>query len=147
VRLAMPLRFWVKVDFHGPMLSPYLGPCWDWTLRTSDAGYGNIKLDGYPVSTHRLAYELVRGPIPEGLHVNHLCRRPRCVNPAHLEAVTSVENWRRGSSPSAIAARRGCCARGHPYTKANTYITPRGYRQCRICQRSTVYSYRERQAA
>jgi hypothetical protein len=57
------------------------------------------------IRAHRFAYELLVGPIPEGLVIDHLCRNRRCVNPAHLEPVTAEENWRRGDAPSAISTR------------------------------------------
>lgn len=50
-----------------------------------------------PVRAHRFAYELVKGPIPEGLTLDHLCNVPLCVNPDHLEPVTLSENIRRAN--------------------------------------------------
>ena len=82
---------------------------------------------------HRVSYELFRGPIPDGLQIDHLCRIRHCVNPDHLEAVTQRENILRGTSPSAKAAARDACINGHPYTPENTKLF-RGDRQCRTCQ-------------
>lgn len=65
-----------------------------------DRGYGRIGIGpraegiGY---THRLMYEAANGPIPEGLHIDHLCRNRACCNPDHLEAVTQAENNRRAA--------------------------------------------------
>ncbi len=84
-------RFWAKVDRSGP------GGCWLWTASTRE-GYGYFGLgrrDEGMVDAHRFAYELLVGPIPAGLEIDHLCRVRRCVNPPHLEAVTSAENKRR----------------------------------------------------
>lgn len=88
------VRFIDKVDFTG-------GPddCWMWVGSLSGNGYGRIQgyvVDASPKLAHRVAYELVNGPIPEGMQLDHLCRNRRCVNPAHLEPVTCGENLRRG---------------------------------------------------
>lgn len=60
-------------------------------------GYGQLRVDGKPQYVHRLVYEALRGEIPKGLHLDHLCRTPACVNPWHLEPVTQQENVRRGA--------------------------------------------------
>lgn len=70
--------------------------CWQWQGCTNGTGYGQISLDAKMRYAHRLAYELMVGPIPEGLVIDHLCRNKGCVNPDHLEAVTTeVNNARR----------------------------------------------------
>lgn len=73
--------------------------CWEWTgARQPDGRYDyGMFWDGTrAVRAHRFAYELLVGPIPVGLELDHLCRNPPCVNPAHLEPVTHAENIRRG---------------------------------------------------
>lgn len=69
--------------------------CVEYTGCINATGYGWIAKDGTQALTHRAAYELVRGPIPEGLTLDHLCRNTRCCNPHHLEPVTNSENVRR----------------------------------------------------
>ena len=72
--------------------------CWVWTGAVSTGGYGRIGIDGNRLAqAHRVAYQLYVGPIPEGLHVDHLCRNRLCVNSDHLEAVTQAENNRRSA--------------------------------------------------
>lgn len=112
--------------------------CWLWTGSKSPLGYGGFRVGGRAgrlVPAHRFAYELLVGPIPEGLFLDHLCRNPPCVNPAHLEPVTHAENVRRGVSPAAMRARQTHCKRGHEFTPENTIAVKRnGKRKCRQCR-------------
>lgn len=71
--------------------------CWNWQLSLDHHGYGTVCVKGKRTGAHRFIYEQANGPIPEGMSLDHLCRNPRCVNPAHLEPVTQAENVRRGS--------------------------------------------------
>ena len=127
-------RFWGKVDKGGP------GGCWLWTSTMIPDGYGSFRIgsrvDGTRrrVLAHRFAYELLVGPIPEGLTLDHLCRVRRCVNPVHLEPVTGRVNTLRGENPLAKNARKTHCPQGHPYDLLNTYTDPAGRRHCRTCK-------------
>ena len=130
VRQSLTERFWSKVDRSG-------GPdaCWPWTGATMNGGYGNFRGGyGHNVKAHRFAYELMVGPIPDGLTIDHLCRHPVCVNHAHLEPVTMRENILRGQSASALNAAKTHCHYGHPLSGANLYAPRRGGRQCRTCR-------------
>lgn len=77
--------------------------CWDWIASKKPNGYGQIQTgrrgEGL-VYAHRVSYELHKGPIPESLVIDHLCRNRGCVNPEHLEAVPFIENVRRGAKCS-----------------------------------------------
>lgn len=104
--------------------------CWLWTASTDGDGYGRFKIGGHVgrmVGAHRVAYELLVGPIPEGLDIDHTCHNAdescaggrscvhrRCVNPEHLEPVTRSENVLAGRGLSAQRARQSECAKGHP---------------------------------
>ena len=102
--------------------------CIEWHLQLDACGYGRIRRNGKSLAAHRWAYEQAKGPIPEGLEIDHLCRNRACVNPDHLEAVTHAENNRRA------AAARTTCRQGHEWTPENTYVW-NGTRFCRACNR------------
>lgn len=71
--------------------------CWIWPVR-GNARYGTISENGRAEHAHRWFYKRFVGPIPTGLHLDHLCRNPPCVNPGHLQPVTCAENVRRGAN-------------------------------------------------
>lgn len=100
--LPLEQRFWMKVN--------KTSTCWLWTAATQQKGYGIFGVGtGRTTPAHRYSYELHVGPIPEGMQIDHLCRVRSCVNPAHLEVVTPLQNVRRGW----VARRR---ERGLPAT-------------------------------
>lgn len=127
--------------------------CWRWHGSFFTNGYGQ-----FPVRygqgrqkcflAHRYSYELDRGPIPDGLVLDHLCRNRSCVNPAHLEAVTTRTNIIRGDHPIADQVTRTHCKRGgHPLSGPNLYVSPRGDRACRTCRADDLRAFRARRAA
>lgn len=121
--------------------------CWVWLLKTKD-GYG---MTGVARSVtwmaHRLSYLLMKGSIPDGHQIDHLCGNRSCVNPDHLEPVTPLENTRRApGSLSQINRAKTHCHQGHEFDEANTYIR-NGYRSCRECNRAAAARYVARRAA
>jgi hypothetical protein len=112
--------------------------CWLWTGRLIK-GYGILLHDDKMHQGHRLVYELLKGTIPPGLQLDHLCRTPACVNPDHLEPVTPRENVRRGKV-SELRVKLEYCKNGHPLNGENLRLKPRNdtgqlRRVCRICNR------------
>lgn len=115
--------------------------CWLWTgAHDGRLGYGHTSVRGRRIGTHRAIYEFLRGPIPQGLHLDHLCRVPACVNPDHLEPVTCRENLFRGQTPSMVRFRANTCYKGHEMT-----TLPTGRRLCRPCRRASASAYERRQ--
>jgi len=113
--------------------------CWIWTACVNRDGYGKISVSGRDRVAHRVAYELLVGPIPDGMQLDHLCRTLACVNPEHLEPVTPGENQRRGYAARGPVSH---CKNGHEFTPDNTYSRQRNeglVRECRQC-----HSERER---
>lgn len=82
----VPERFWSKVDQSGD--------CWLWTANRDHDGYGQFTMDGRHRKAPRVSFELVKGPIPDGLCVLHSCDNPPCVRPDHLRIGTRLENTR-----------------------------------------------------
>jgi len=119
-----------------------------------DARYPRVRIGGRIVYRHRLAYEEAKGPIPEGLTVDHLCFNTRCVNPDHLEAVPNKENVRRGwqnhreaHPPSAVEPGVSRCLYGHkPDWWVGIKRRPSGVEQkiakCRECHRGQMHRRR-----
>ncbi len=125
-------RFWPKVE-QGT-------GCWEWKASRNWGGYGQFWNGQRTMPAHRFAYELLVGPIPEGLQIDHLCRNRGCVNPTHMEVVTNQENSRRGK---ALITH---CPQGHPYAGHNLAIQE-GRRRCRRCLHNRRKARRKRARA
>jgi hypothetical protein len=148
VRMTDAERFWSKVNADGV--------CWEWGGKTDRKGYGQFVVSlgkrGATKSTgaHRWAYELLVGPIPEGLVLDHLCKNPRCVCPEHCEPVTQLINVHRGGAGARNAAKTHC-PQGHPYEGHNLIRRDNGRssgnRSCRKCMYESVRRYQQRKRA
>lgn len=134
-------------------IQPQPDGCWLWVGPINNRGYGRFYLDGDVglVYAHRWSYEQHVGPIPPGLVIDHLCRRPACVRPEHLEAVTVRENTVRGVGHGKYQRAKTHCPAGHPYDQENTRLKPRKTgginRICRSCdRRRSLLAWRARRA-
>jgi hypothetical protein len=129
--------FWQRVK-------PLSSGCWQWNGFVRADGYGDIGFTESRIRAHRLGWLLLRGEIPEGMELDHLCRNHRCVNPAHLEPVTHKENLFRGEGISAKYVKRTECSYGHPLSGDNLVILPNGARRCQECHRNYEYARKRR---
>lgn len=110
--------------------------CWRWTDCLHYSGYGRITVDGKVRYAHRVVYELLIGPIPDDLELDHLCRNRACVNPQHLEPVPHRENVIRGVHPLAQIHRSGYCKNGHPINVETRHVFADGsFGSCKLCRK------------
>lgn len=138
-----PGQHWMEAEAFD---DGYSTPCVYSRLKPNDQGY--VRLNGKRRYLggrllHRAVYWILRGPIPDGMTLDHLCRNRACINPDHLEPVTAAENSRRGEAPSAINSRKTHCPKGHPYASDNLRIWV-GKRHCLACMRAKDARKRER---
>jgi hypothetical protein len=130
--------------------------CWLWP-KALNKGYGVSKRNMKQTFVHRVVYELLVGPIPEGLHLDHdchtrdtscrvwdQCEHRRCANPRHLKPVTPGDNAKLARNIPAENAQKTHCANGHPLTGGNLYIYPSGKRCCRTCNNESHWRRRYR---
>jgi hypothetical protein len=160
VDVALPPRFWKKVNKNGPVpsLRPELGPCWlhEGTPEKT-TGYVRCEINRVRDYVHRLVYRALVEPIPAGKEIDHQCHNAdpscpsdasclhrRCADPGHLAAVTHRENMEHLASKNRVKTH---CPHGHPYDKDNTRLTAPGGRVCRACNRAAQQRFRERVAA
>lgn len=118
------ILFYVNKDINAP--------CWQWIGATTHRGYSKITINYKTYLAHRVIYEHFKGPILEGLQIDHVCKNKLCVNPEHLETVTPTENVRRYTTTITH------CKEGHSLSGDNLYMTPDGRRNCKACRREAV---------
>jgi HNH endonuclease len=121
-------RFWSKVEVGAD------DECWLWTANTTGAsGYGLFHSGRTAIVAHRWSYQEAKGPIPDGLVIDHTCRTRLCVNPSHLEPRTNRDNVLLGVGPTAINAAKTHCDRGHPLPERIDGV----HRFCAVCAKET----------
>lgn len=133
-KIDVSTRFWAKASATGNQCE-----CWEWTAARDSDGYGRFCVSKkYGTrNAHRISYSLCIGSIPDGLTIDHLCGNRGCVNPWHMEAVTSTENTLRGMTISAGNMAKSQCKHGHAFSAENTWVYKRkdgrSRRECRTC--------------
>ncbi len=145
---TLPTRVRSKIALTAPPVGrPVVGPCWTWTGRLQGGGYGELTSKRYHPSrlAHRYTYTLFVGDIPDGLHIDHLCRNRACCNPRHLEAVTNHVNHLRGERATKTHCKRGHELAGHNLIIKNGRYGPR--RECRACKYESLRRSVERRRA
>lgn len=136
---AILTRLWSKTEV--------VDGCWR-LGQTNHAGYGRLSVDNHSRLAHCLVWEMLRGPIPTGLDVGHICHdddaacvggvgcpHRACWNPDHLKPQTRRENLLAGNTAPAANAAKTECASGHPFDDTNTYVYRGRVRMCRACNR------------
>jgi DNA-binding XRE family transcriptional regulator len=136
--------------------------CWRWQQNVNTNGYGRINVAGKTTGVHRLSYETFQGPIPTGMHIDHLCHtwaaqagkcaggktcmHRRCINPAHLEAVAPIVNvYRSPFTFGRVNGLKTACDSGHELDGPNVGYSTNEYgrqrRYCRTCKRKRTLAY------
>lgn len=115
-----------------PMESSLGGSCWVFQGDIAPSGYGSVHIGTHGAFAHRVAWILLRGPIPRQTEIHHLCKVRRCINPDHMQLVTRKEHMRIEGY-----ALQTHCIHGHLFDESNTYIRRDGHggRMCRACDR------------
>ena len=131
----LPERIWSRITVTS-------GGCWLWS--------GALNVGGYPVAGFGkkvfILHRYIRGllePLWKGSHCDHLCRVPRCVNPAHTEQVSAKANQNRGLG--SVKGKRTHCPLNHEMSGSNRYVCPKGYVYCIECRRRRQRTYKEKQ--
>ena len=133
--------------------------CWMWKGARRTDRDGQIRtglyLNGRLLSGTMAAWIITRGPVADGLEMDHYRMNPgpreapcstMCVNPDHLEPVSHRENVLRGRSPMAINSRKTHCPQGHELRDENLVKSKwrrLGLRECRLCHNSSSKKYYE----
>lgn len=153
MRTSNVTGFWSRVDKDGPIpeCRPDLGPCWLWRGKIDRDGYGmsstpRLRMDvAKTPRAHRVAcldrFDSIQASTPV---LDHLCRVRHCVNPEHLEPVTTQENSLRGIGHNSLKTH---CPRGHEYTAENTYTRRQskiaGGELARVCRACAIRRMKE----
>jgi hypothetical protein len=139
VRATVTERIWRYTDRQP-------GGCWLWLGAIGTTGYGAISVEEITYLVHRFVYELLVEPIPDDLHIDHLCRVRHCVNPVHLEPVTPAENAHRSNGVAAVNFYKRECKQGHPFNGKNLGIRTDGTgRYCKECKRIRTAEWQARE--
>lgn len=134
----LPRRFRDKINISGG--------CWVWTAAITNNGYGRVKIKGKTVVAHKAVFQLLVGPVRDGLTLDHKCRNRACVNPDHLEPVTMRVNVLRGETITGANSRKSHCHVGHPLAGDNLFIRNDGRRRCKTCEAASQRKLRSKPA-
>jgi len=134
-------RIFSKIVIH-PDLQYNETSCWIWSAYRTDDGYGEVHWRARTERAHRIIFTwATKIPLPMGwpidwetwVEVDHLCKRPSCCNPVHLEVVSRHENLIRGNGLGAQYSRTELCVNGH-LKKTITRSNDTSYRRCTTCR-------------
>lgn len=133
------------IDRIQPNIIKVKGGCWIWIANRVGNGYGQINLRGGKKRlVHRVLWEILRGPIPQGMILCHKCDKPSCCNPDHLFIGTYKDNsddmWAKGRGVR--PQKKTHCVNGHPFTTENTFLKENGTKGCKQCNRDRALKWK-----
>lgn len=136
----------VEIRFMDKVAMIPFHECWEWCSPKDSEGYGYFRHRPLKIrKAHRASWLIFNGDIPNGLCVCHRCDNPSCVNPNHLFLGTNKENLRDcAAKKRTFNSKKIRCPKGHPYIGENLFMSNRGYRLCRACDRTRALNYYHR---
>lgn len=128
--------------FWGQTLEPIDRDCWEWARAMNpQTGYGWVFVPGVGLTTtHRAAWALVHGAVPDDLHVLHKCDNRRCVRPSHLYVGTAVDNA-KDRDERYYGRSDTHCPKGHELSEPALRPTGSRLRVCRLCRQESSRRY------
>ena len=117
-------RFWSKVEIRGPE------DCWLWQASFTKQGYGQIMMKDRPVHAHRVALMRSGVEVIPRMHVHHHCQVRACVNPGHLELLSSKDHYQHHLT--------GCAKHGESEQVVQAGGKHAGRRYCKACLRESA---------
>jgi hypothetical protein len=100
--------------------------------KVQKTGYTFMWNNGKTTGAHRISWEILNGPVPDGAVIDHLCGNRACVAPNHLRAISQQENIMAGRHS---IDNRSHCNQGHPFIEENIMVRKNGWRECAECNR------------
>ena len=116
--------------------------CHEWTGGKIKTGYGRLRWKERNHLTHRVAFTLAKGEIPEGLYVLHRCDNPSCCNPDHLFLGDQFQNMAdmisKGRQHNRLGSKNSCAKLTEDDVREIRRLKADGVKQVRLAERFGV---------